>query len=85
MHTVTITIKNPDELEALTAAELSAYQTLIRDQIAALKSVAWDVDMEGWMRECPLRLAERETVNTLLAEARAEWMDAPSSEARRAA
>jgi hypothetical protein len=68
------TIKSTDELEQLSAAELAAYEQAIKTQLAALKSAEWDLEMERWMRECPARLAERDTFNAALAERRAEDM-----------
>ena len=66
-----VTIKSTDELEQMSAAELAAYEQAINDQIVALKSAMWDVDMERWMRECPARMAEREAFNADMAERRA--------------
>jgi hypothetical protein len=71
---MTIAIKNTDELETLTAAELASYEQAIKAQIEALKSAMWDLDQERWMRECPARMAERDTFNAMLAERRAEDM-----------
>jgi hypothetical protein len=65
------TIKSTDELEQMSAAELAAYEQAVNAQIAALKSAAWDLEMERWMRECPSRMAERDAFNAELAERRA--------------
>ncbi len=86
MNTLIFQSFTPDELETMTPAELAAYEEAINTQIAALKSAAWNVDMERWTRECPQRMAERSAFNATLAK-RCAGIDvvAPRTERRQLA
>ena len=64
----TITIKSWAELETVTDAELAAYDDSLEALLKELSGARWIVDMERWMRECPIRLAEREASNAALIE-----------------